>query len=67
MPKAWCAEARDGLWCAAADTWTPDSVTASIPTLCGRHIVLPYGVSERVPTCPDCRAKHATRPEEDGE
>lgn len=64
MPKAWCAEARDGLWCAAADTWTPDSVTASIPTLCGRHIVLPHGIRQREPTYQDCRA---ARPEEDSE
>ncbi len=67
MPRVWCAEARDGMWCAAKINDRPDEAALNVKTRCGHSIVLPHGVSERVPTCPDCRAKHATRPEEDGE
>lgn len=47
-----------------ANTHVPDEAALNVKTRCGHSIVLPHGVSERVPTCPDCRAKHAT---EDGE
>lgn len=49
----WCVKSREG-WCAVKRNKKPSESAFSVPTRCGYEINLPFGVEERVPTCPDC-------------
>lgn len=58
--RVWCVRHRDG-WCAAKANKKPREGVNSVATLCGFHVVLPWGFSEREPTCDLCKAKLAKR------
>ena len=66
MWGAWCAAytgtEETGLvrsteikWCAVKVDEKPKEPANFISTVCGRCVVLPMGVSRRIPTCLDCR------------
>lgn len=51
--KPICARDASGRWCAAVGDATESDLT--VKTLCDEAIVLPHGVTRRIPTCTKCR------------
>lgn len=50
MIRPWIVKHRDG-WCVSLDH--PDNETPA--TACGMAVVLPAGVKQGWPTCPECK------------
>ncbi len=52
--ERWCVQDNKGVWCACASNRKVSQSSDNVETLCGEYIVLPYGIENRIPTCPKC-------------